>query len=378
MQRTTATLLTGALAAGGFIGLAALAPSIASASCAGPITVTEDDTKGWLIPDTGNTNGGTATFNPNAELNLVLNAGPGNVRISYLTRTPAQLQAGEGIPLADMTSQSNYEYDYQRYEGGPSESGAPAYQLTMDTNGPAAGGFATLVYEPVYQGANPGTWWSTRPNPGQGPAPIHHEGGHGSDDWGTLAEFSQAYPDAVIQAFGVNQAVDPNGASADSGISSLDSVKFGCNVFLFDGGEAAPVNEAPVADLDATGPTAEGDVTYTAPSTDDKGVVRHTLDFGDGTSTEGGPTDRGPITHRYAPGTYTATLTAYDAEGLSDTDTFTFTYTAPVPPNDGIANGPLPDTGADVLGLAVLGGVAVAGAGSGLALRNRRRSHAAA
>ncbi|MBJ7451710.1 MAG: PKD domain-containing protein [Blastococcus sp.] len=364
MQRTTASLLTGALAAGTFIGLATLVPGIASASCAGPITVTEENKQGWTIPSFLRGTG-SASFQP-APDNLVLDAPTSTTNNSKVTI--AYGIAG-GVPLADQTAQSNYALASERFDGKPNTTatGSATYEMVVDPDGAGTLGNTTLVFEDYYQAANPDTWWSTQPL-----ANIPDREGHGRADWGTLAEISAAYPAAVIKSFGVNLNALPNG---DAAKVSVDSVKFGCNVFTFDGGVAEPVNEAPIAVLEATGPTSEGDVTFTAPSTDDKGVVRQTLDFGDDSPVvEGGPTDRGPITHRYTPGTYTATLTAFDAEGESSTDTFTFTYTAP---NDGIANGPLPETGANVIGLAVIGGVAVAGAGSGLVLRNRRRSNSA-
>jgi LPXTG-motif cell wall-anchored protein len=367
MKRSTSLLLTGAFGLGSAAILSIAAPGVASASCAGPITVTEDDSKGWLIPDSGNTNGGTATFDSRAELNLVLNAGTNNVRISYPTATAV----GEGIPLADMTDQSNYEYDFQRYEGGPSESGAPTYQLTLDTNGTEAGGFATLVYEPVYQGATHGTWWSTRPNPGTGPAPIHHEGGHGSDDWGTLAEFSQAYPKAVIQAFGINQAVDPNGPSGDSGISSLDQVKFGCNIFNFDGGETPPpaANQAPLPTFSAETSNLTVNVDATDSTDPDGVIVSYSWNWGDGSPAGSGET----ATHAYAnPGEYTITLTVTDDDGATGTVSKSIGVSRPA--NDGVANGPLPNTGADVMGLAALGAVVLVGGGAGVIITNRRRS----
>ena len=156
----------------------------------------------------------------------------------------------------------------------------------------------------------------------------------------------------------------------------VDGITFGCNVFDFQYVAPAPVNQAPVAQLTATAPDADGTVTSrrsprtTAPPT----PSTWTTATAPRSTAAPRTTGRSPTT--YAPGTYTAILTVTDAEGLSDTDSETFTVTAPVVADtqQGTA---LPNTGANVLGLAVIGGVAVAGAGSGLVLRNRRRSTSA-
>lgn len=90
-------------------------------------------------------------------------------------------------------------------------------------------------------------------------------------------------------------------------------------------------NQAPTAALVAN-PT-EGDAPLTVAfdatgSTDDNGVVSYAFDFGDGSPVETNTT--GTITHTYDnAGTFTATVIATDAEGLSDDATATITVTQP-------------------------------------------------
>jgi len=98
----------------------------------------------------------------------------------------------------------------------------------------------------------------------------------------------------------------------------------------------SPENQAPVADAGTAVRSLETGVVGTfdgSASYDDVGIVSYDWTFGDGVSTSGDV-----VGHAYlSAGTYTATLTVEDAEGLSDSDTITVTVTDPVvePPSDG-------------------------------------------
>ncbi|MBN1097538.1 LPXTG cell wall anchor domain-containing protein [Blastococcus sp. TML/C7B] len=75
------------------------------------------------------------------------------------------------------------------------------------------------------------------------------------------------------------------------------------------------------------------------------------------------------------PGTYTASLTVTDRDGLTSTAAADFTAT---PPSNTVNTGTkLPNTGASVIGLAVLTGTAVAAGGAGTVLSRRRRNGSA-
>jgi hypothetical protein len=369
MKRTTASLLTGALAAGTFVGLATLVPSAASAAGCGVTEVTNENVaqSGWLIPDTGNSNGTgySATFqDAGAEEGVKLNPGTGKVTVTYPI-------SAAGVPLAGQTAMSNYAYSYFRDSGAPTAAGAPSYQLTLDTDGNPNNttGFATLVYEPVYQTeGRQGTWWSTRPNPGTDPSPyIQHAGGHGSDDWGTLDQFSLAYPNAAIQAFGVTQA------STNGSPSLLSSVKFGCNTFDFE-----LANRAPEAVINPEDNASDSDyrtfflsgVGSTDPD-GDKLTYSWTVENGTpATSTDA----EFKVTFPNGPGEYDVTLTVSDGK-LTSTKTSVIKVT---PPSNTVRDEKLANTGADVKGLAALGGLVVAGSAAGLVANRRRKGADAA
>ena len=362
MKRTTASLLTGALASVAFVGLAALAPSIASANCAEPILIdSQGEYDAAFSKSAANDTraGGRAVLEDGG---LHVFTVPGATPPAGDTRDQRKVtgyyDVTDEVLLRDQTAQSNYDI---AYTGTATPATAtPGYQLVIDFDGDSTPD-GILIGEDVY-GEN---WWLNNEARQFVKDRAPKESGGGSPNNGDLDQWVAAFPNAEILSFGYSLG---SGVDADYTITKLT---FGCNAFVFDGPVA---NQGPVADLSASQPDAEGNVTFTTNSTDDKAVVNQTLDFGDGTPPASSATET-TVTHKYAPGDYVATLTAYDAEGLSSTDTVQITIARPANTvNNGNA---LPDTGANVLGLAVIGGVAVAGASAGLVVRNRRRSGSA-
>src|SRR4051812_33252685 len=168
-----AALVTSALMAGG----------IATAGAA-TVTVGEGDvarqpentapTRNWVIY---NRNGGTATFR-NGPATPPL--GFGSVELSTPTSAD-KIQVFNydhvGTPLADVDAMG-----YSTYRTAGSLLQDTALNIEVDVNGSAAGGFTTLVFEPVYNtdqgvvtsntwqtwdaynGAS-AKWWSTKPIP---------------------------------------------------------------------------------------------------------------------------------------------------------------------------------------------------------------------
>jgi len=133
-----------------------------------------------------------------------------------------------GTRLADINS-----IGYSTYRDPASTAPdvqLPSVNIEVDFNGPAvAGGFTSLVFEPVYnpdQGAIqsgvwqtwngvPGIWWSTRPINGCAVSPCYQS-------WSAIVG---ANPDAtILGGFGVNQ-----GSGSGGLIAATDALKLGVN-----------------------------------------------------------------------------------------------------------------------------------------------------
>ncbi len=149
---------------------------------------------------------------------------------------------------------------YSTYRSAGSAQQVTALNMQIDYNGAADGGFATLVFEPVYntaQGAvvsgqwqtwdafGGGIWWSTRPINGQ------CAGATAACDK-TWAEIVANNPDAVILAFGVNQ-----GSGNPGLITHVDGLTIG-----FTGACPFVYDFEPDADNDGV-----GDATDNCPAT---------------------------------------------------------------------------------------------------------------
>ena len=119
-----------------------------------------------------------------------------------------------GTSLSDVT-----ELNYWTYRSGDSTEplgiAAPSFQLQVDFNGDATGGFSTLVYEPYLDQGNDavdtGVWqqwdvdagklWSSRPY-AEG-TNVVVAGGGGCPCY-SVADLAAAFPDAVVLGIGVN------------------------------------------------------------------------------------------------------------------------------------------------------------------------------
>lgn len=134
------------------------------------------------------------------------------------------------LPLAELDALS---YAASIVEPGSVAAQIAALNLVIDFNGDADGGFATLVYEPIYNGGSldavrggDAIWWSTRSMPGVPNATTSYV---------PLSQIVGANPDAVVRAFILNQG------SGNPGLVTLvESVTLDDTVFTFRDG-APPV-----------------------------------------------------------------------------------------------------------------------------------------
>ncbi|RFU20205.1 PKD domain-containing protein [Geodermatophilus marinus] len=371
MKRTTSLLTTGALGLGSFALLSTVAPGIAGANGCGVTTLDLAQLEAsFSSPLSGVGGGATAEMLPDG-LRLTTPADDPDAE-AYA----AYFMDGLQIPLAEATAQSNFVLDATLAAGQPIAN-HPTYELYLDLD--ATDGIdpdeALLVYWQPAAGDPDGIWWSAF-----GPlSELDPESIEGTDE-ATLVDVSAAYPTATITAFGFQLLYQ---AGADVTVHGLT---FGCNDFVLGSGPVDPVNEPPTAAFTATGDgTAR---TFTATASDPDGTVeRYTWDFGDGSA----PVDGGAeISHTYAAsGSYTVTLTVADDAGAEFSTQLAVTVTVPgtggptdptdpTDPADPTEYGsPLPNTGADVLGLAAIGGLVLAGGGAGLVASRRRRAGSA-
>jgi LPXTG-motif cell wall-anchored protein len=377
MKRTTSLLTTGALSLGSFAVIGAVAPGIASANGCG---VTPLDLAGLQSAFdgelTGVGDGATAEMLPEGLRLTMPSAEDDPESAAYAS----YFMDGLEIPLADATAQSNFDLDTTLAEGQP-VANHPTYELYVDLDGPATDdpAQAILVYWEPEADEPTDLWWSAL-----GPlAELDSE----SAEEATLVEVSAAYPDATVTSIGFQLLYQPGADVVVHGMT------FGCNEFRFSSGSTTdpggdpggdpgtdPVNQAPIAAVTATNTGA----TFTfsaAGSTDSDGeIAGYSWNFGDGSEPAGGA----EVEHVYtAAGTYTVTLTVTDDDGASTTATREVVVPAtnpsdPTDPAEPTEYGtPLPDTGADVLGLAAIGGLVLAGGGAGLVASRRRKAGSA-
>jgi LPXTG-motif cell wall-anchored protein len=367
MKRTTSLITTGALSVGTIALLGSVAPGVASANDCGPTTFNMTQLKTAFTSSLSGLYGdATEEMLPNGlRLTTPADDPNGDSSVGYF-------MSGLEIPLAQATAQSNFVLDATRAAGQPIEN-HPTYELYLDLD--SSDGLspeeAILVYWEPAAGDPDGVWSSALGQLSEISPEI-------SDGWdANLVDVSAAYPTATIMSAGFQLLYQP-GADV-----TVHGMTFGCNDFVFSSGpvDPDPVNEAPIAAF--TTSIVDGTVTLDASgSTDDSAVASYAWDYGDGNTGTGNPVD---WTYEES-GTYTVTLIVTDDEDVASapvTQVVNVTVPGggdPTDPTDPPApteyNTPLPSTGADVLGMAVIGGLVLAGGGTGLAVSRRRKAGA--
>lgn len=202
------------------LGVAAVLPLAAKADTQ-TVVVTPAHTQGWMVAD--QRAGGAYQYVtdatsplPNGALQLSTD-GDNASKLQYMHAADAK--------LSDVTALS---YDTKQVSGPAAAD--PSYQLAVDLNGAAAGGFTTLVYEPYWNGTvTPGAWqqwdvaatnaqlWSSR-SFSDGTCTV--TAGSGGAPFYSLADLQAACPDAVVEGFGVNVGTyNPNYVVETDGVN---------------------------------------------------------------------------------------------------------------------------------------------------------------
>lgn len=185
--------------------LFALTPVVAFAASSS-IVVTPTNTQGWTTADTRP--GGAVNFINDTTAPGDPHNGALQLTTDATTTAKAQYMHDTNTALGDVT-----ELSYQTKQNSASfVSGDASYQLAVDLNGAADGGFTTFVYEPYENGVvTPGVWQSWDVAAGQlwssksftdGTCTV--VAGGGGAPFYTLEGLQAACPDAVVQGFGVN------------------------------------------------------------------------------------------------------------------------------------------------------------------------------
>ncbi len=211
--------------------LAAVAVSVtALAASAAPTTVvvTQNSTN-WHQLDTRP--GGAHEFTE--EYGAPAGLGSGSLELTTDATTAAKADyftaAHAGTPLADVTDLSYWTYQAATPQA---PTAAASYQLQVDLNGAAAGGFTTLVYEPYWNGTVvPATWqqwdvdagglWSSRAFT-EGTCAV--VAGAGGPPLYSLATLQTLCPNAVVGEIGVNiGSFNPGYTVATDGVQFNDT-----------------------------------------------------------------------------------------------------------------------------------------------------------
>lgn len=210
--------------------LLAMVPGLATAEPS-QVIVTPSNTQGWSTEDTrpggavNYTNDTTAPGSPsNGALQLTTDA---------TTTAKAQYLHATNTPIADVNDLSySTKQNSAAFAGGDT-----SYQLLVDLNGAAAGGFTTFVYEPYENGVvTSGVWQSWDVSSGQfwssrsfTDGTCNVVAGGGGAPFYTLASLQATCPEAVAVGFGVNI-----GSNNPSYNVEADLVNFGATTYNFE------------------------------------------------------------------------------------------------------------------------------------------------
>jgi hypothetical protein len=215
--------------AAGLVGLAATTCLIlATAATAATVLVTQNSSS-WHPLDTRP--GGEVRFTDDWGAPPGLGDSSLELRTDNTTAAKADYFtfAHAGTPLADVTQLSYWTYQAPVVQPPVA---AASYQLQIDVNGEAAGGFTTLVYEPYWNGTvlpaqwqqwdvDSGLFWSSR-TVADGTCAL--VAGAGGPPLYSLAQVKTLCPNAVVLGIGVNVGTfNPGYTVAVDGVTFNDT-----------------------------------------------------------------------------------------------------------------------------------------------------------
>jgi hypothetical protein len=212
--------------------VAAATLPIAASAANSQVVVTPTNTQGWSTADTRP--GGAVNFVADSTAPGDPHNGALQLTTDNTTTSKAQYLHDTNTPLADVNSLS---YSTKQNSASFAEGDA-SYQLLVDLNGAAAGGFTTFVYEPYENGVvTPGAWqswdvaagqlWSSRSFSDGGSCTV--VAGGGGAPFYNLSTLTTTCPDAVAVGFGVN--IGSNNPSYDV---EADLVNFNDTTYNFE------------------------------------------------------------------------------------------------------------------------------------------------
>ena len=223
MRKRTSVRATAALAL-----LGALALVLTTVAVAATVVVTQNSPD-WAPLDTRAGGAHRFTEDNGAPPGL----GSGSLELTTDATTAAKADyftfAHAGTSIANVNQLSYWTY---QAPGNTAPTAAPSYQLQLDINGGADGGFTTLVYEPYWNGVvAPATWqqwdvdagqfWSSR-TVADGTCAL--VSGAGGPPFYTLATLKTLCPNAEVLGIGVNVGTfNPSYTVATDGVTFNDT-----------------------------------------------------------------------------------------------------------------------------------------------------------
>jgi hypothetical protein len=219
------------------VAIAAVAALVLAAAAAAATIVVTQNSSSWHTLDTRP--GGSVRFTEDYGAPPGLGDGSLELKTNLTTAAKADYYtfAHAGTPLASVTQLSYWTY--QAPTGQPPHAAA-SYQLQIDVNGSAAGGFTTLVYEPYWNGTvAPATWqqwdvdagqfWSSR-TVADGTCVL--AAGAGGPPLYSLQTIKTLCPNAVVLGIGVNVGTFNPGYTV-----AVDGVTFNDTTYDFEVGK---------------------------------------------------------------------------------------------------------------------------------------------